>query len=69
MRAAAIVIVALATAFLIAHSMATADTCNDACDRAYATCAKSCPSANNTAGTDCFTKCLTEKNACVMKCQ
>jgi len=43
---------------------ATADTCSDACDRAYAACTKSCKS-----NTNCFTSCLNERGSCLSKCR
>jgi hypothetical protein len=65
MRAAIILIVALIGGFLIVQSAATADSCGDACERAYATCTKSCKGSD----TDCFTKCLNERGSCQSACQ
>ena len=63
---AIIVIGALLGAFLIAHfGAATADTCSDSCDRAYAECNKSCKST----ATDCFTKCINVHESCLVKCK
>lgn len=64
MRATLIAVAALIAAFLIWHlgAAATADTCSDACDRAYAACSKSCKN------TDCYTRCLNEKGACMARC-
>ena len=66
MRAILVAIVALVAAFLVVQyrAAATADTCSDACDRAYATCAKSCKQSD----TNCFTRCINEKNSCLVKC-
>lgn len=63
---AIIVIGALIGALLIAHfGAATADTCSDSCDRAYASCSKSCKASD----TNCFTKCINEKESCLVRCK
>jgi len=66
MRAAILIVIAtLIAAFLIMHrGAATADTCTDACDKAYASCAKSCKQSD----TNCFTRCINEKNSCMVRC-
>ena len=63
---AIIVGAALIGALLIAHfGAASADSCSDACERAYAACSKSC----NPSNTDCFTKCINEKESCLARCK
>ena len=63
MRATLIAVAVLIAAFVVWHlNAATADTCSDSCERAYAACSKSCKN------TDCFTRCLNEKGACIAKC-
>ena len=67
MRAAIlIVITVLIAAFLMMQrGAATADTCSDACEKAYASCASACKKAD----TNCFTRCINEKNSCMVRCQ
>ena len=66
MRAAFLIVIAtLIAAFLfMQRGAATADTCSDACDKAYASCTSSCKKND----TDCFTKCINEKNSCLVHC-
>ena len=64
MRATLIVAGALlAAVFITQLRNATAETCSDSCDKAYAACIKSCKQ------TDCFTKCLNEKESCLAQCR
>jgi hypothetical protein len=64
-RAIVVVVGALFAAFLIAQrGAATADSCADACQRAYAACTKSCKKNN----TNCFTKCINEQQSCLARC-
>lgn len=64
MRATLIVTGALIAALFITQLRhATAETCSDACEKAYAACSKSCKK------TDCFTKCINEKESCLAQCR
>jgi hypothetical protein len=66
MRAMIIILATVMVVFLSAHfGAATADTCSDSCDRAYAACKQSCPSSK----TDCFTKCINEHESCLALCK
>ena len=66
MRATIFVVSALIAAFLFANpGPARADSCSDACDKAYAACSKSCKASD----TDCFTKCINEKQSCLVQCK
>ena len=66
MRAAMIVVGALFVAFLMAQmGSVSAETCADSCDKAYASCSKACKSTD----TDCFTKCINEKDSCLVMCK
>jgi len=53
----------LAGIFLTQFRNATAETCANACDTAYAACSRSCKQ------TDCFTKCINEKESCLAQCR
>jgi hypothetical protein len=65
MRAMMIVVGALFAALLIAQlGGASAQTCADSCQKAYASCTKSCGSK-----TDCYTKCLNERDSCLAQCK
>ena len=65
MRATLIVAGALIAALVVAQlGPASAGSCSDSCEAAYAACAKGCKRSN----TDCFTKCLNEKGSCIAKC-
>jgi len=64
MRATFIVFVGLIAAFVVAQfGAASADSCSDKCDAAYAACSKSCKD------TDCYTRCLNDRGSCIAKCQ
>ncbi len=64
MRAALIVTGALfAAVFITQVHYATAETCSDACNKAYAACSKSCKQ------TDCYTQCINEKESCLAQCR
>jgi len=64
MRATLIVAGALlAGVFITQLRNASAETCSDACDKAYAACSNSCKQ------TDCFTKCINEKESCLAQCR
>jgi hypothetical protein len=66
LRAILMVVVALSAALVIAQfGGATAQTCADACTKAYAACSRSCKSTD----TDCFTRCINERESCLAKCQ
>ncbi len=66
MRVTIIVVGALLGALLFAdHGTVGADTCSDACQKAYASCSKSCKQSN----TDCFTKCINEQQSCLAQCK
>ncbi|MGD9763433.1 MAG: hypothetical protein AB7V27_06960 [Candidatus Binatia bacterium] len=65
MRAILIVVFVLVAAFLIANwRMASADTCSDSCDRNYSSCSSGCGK-----NTNCYTKCVNQKNACLLRCE
>jgi len=53
----------LAGVFITQLRNATAETCSDACDKAYAACSNSCKQ------TDCFTKCINDKESCLAQCR
>ncbi|HVO23094.1 MAG TPA: hypothetical protein VMW56_05640 [Candidatus Margulisiibacteriota bacterium] len=66
MRATIIVVGALIGAFLITNAgRATADSCSDACAKAYSACSQSCKKTD----TDCFTKCINEQQSCLAQCK
>ena len=53
----------IAAVFITQLRNATAETCAESCEKAYAACSKGCKQ------TDCFTKCINEKESCLAQCR
>jgi hypothetical protein len=66
MRATIIIAGALIAALFVAWpGAARADSCSDACAKAYASCSNRCQASD----TNCFTKCINEQQSCLAQCK